>query len=306
MQVWWIMRFKGLDLNLIMALDTLLEEGNVSAAARRMNMSQPAMSAALNRLREYFNDEILVSNGRRMMPTVYAMSLTNRVKAILADVQLLISMSSVFEPATSTRTFRIVASDYLTTVLITPLAKTLGAIAPGIHLEVSFPNEHSHLQLENGEVDLLISPEEYMSPNQPADLVFEEDHVLAGWSGNPYFDKTIDAEIFFSLSHVAVSIGNRQERSFAERRMDAMSRQRNVEITAPSFTTVPWMLIGTNRVAIMHKRLAKALMGHLPLRTAALPFSFPLMREMMQFHRAQENDAGLQWLRAQIKAVAEV
>ncbi|EGF89963.1 nodulation protein D 1 [Asticcacaulis biprosthecium C19] len=300
------MRFKGLDLNLIMALDVLLEEGSVSNSARRLNMTQPAMSAALNRLREYFNDEILISNGRRMMATAYAQSLAGRVKAILADVQLLISTSSVFDPKTSDRTFRIAASDYITAVLITPLAERLASTAPGVRLNLRFPSEHSQVQLDNGDLDLVITPEEYISADHPSELVLEEDHVLAGWSGNPYFQAAIDVETFFGLSHVAVSIGSRQEGSFAERRMEAFSRKRNIEITAPSFTTVPWLLINTNRVAIMHKRLADTVRDHMPLSVAPLPFAFPAMREMMQYHRATGLDGGLIWLRQQIAAIAHI
>jgi DNA-binding transcriptional LysR family regulator len=298
------MRFKGLDLNLMVALDVLLEECNVSAAAKRLNMTQPAMSAALNRLREYFKDEILVSNGRRMLASAYAKSLHGRVKAILGDVQLLVSTSSQFDPATSQRTFRIATSDYITAVLIAPLAELIAKTAPGIRLDLRFPNETSAGQLENGELDLVITPEEYVSPNHPAELIFEEEHVLVGWEGNPAFEGQIDLEAFFDLSHVAVSIGNRQERSFAERRMDALNRQRRIELIAPSFTTVPWLLINTNRVAVMHKRLAQTCLPHMPLRVSPLPFVFPPMREMMQYHRTHALESGLAWLRTQIQQKA--
>ncbi len=299
------MRFKGLDLNLMMALDVLLDECNVSASARRLNMTQPAMSAALNRLRDFFHDDILMSNGRRMMATAYAQSLHGRVKAILADVQLLVSTSSLFEAVSSTRTFRIATSDYITAVLITPLAERIAREAPGIRLDLRFPDESSQAQLDSGEIDLVITPEEYISASQPADLVFEEDHVIVGWSVNPAFGAEIDEAAFYALKHVAVSIGGRQT-SFAERHIEALGGTRIIDITAPSFTTVPWLLINTDRVAVMHKRLADRLMTYMPLKAAPLPFAFPPMREMMQYHRTHALDSGLAWLRSQIQQVAQI
>ena len=119
------MRFKRFDLNLLLVLDTLLRERSVSRAAEQLNLSQPAMSAALGRLRSYFNDQILVSHGKRMLPTAHAQSLSPMVMKTLADIEALISASTVFDPSTSQRTFRICASDYVTTVLLVPLLEDL-------------------------------------------------------------------------------------------------------------------------------------------------------------------------------------
>lgn len=108
------MRFKGLDLNLLLAFDTLLHTRSVSRAADRMHLSQAAMSSALGRLREYFGDEILIVQGKRMYPTAFAESLVPRVKECLRRVKDVISTSPTFDPGTSERTFRIVVSDYIT------------------------------------------------------------------------------------------------------------------------------------------------------------------------------------------------
>lgn len=130
------MRFKGLDLNLVVALDILLQERSVSRSAERLKLSQPAVSAALARLRDYFNDELLVSIGRSMIPTAYAESLWPIARDLLAKADLLIDTSSTFDPATSQRRFRISASDFIQTVLIAPALRALQTVAPGVSMDV--------------------------------------------------------------------------------------------------------------------------------------------------------------------------
>jgi len=133
------MRMKGFDLNLLVALDALLSEQNVSRAAERLNLSQPAASAALARLRTYFQDDILSVSGRRMLPTAHADSLAPLLADAMQAVERLLSTSAEFDPATSQRTFRIVASDYITTVLLTPLLPKLERLAPRVRLELHLP-----------------------------------------------------------------------------------------------------------------------------------------------------------------------
>src|SRR4051812_31516925 len=119
------MRFKGLDLNLLLALQVLLEERSVTRAARRLNVSQPAMSAALARLRDYFDDELLVAHGKRMHPTAHAERLAGPVAQLLGDIDGLLTANARFDPRETRRRFVIVASDYITTAVIGPLTQRL-------------------------------------------------------------------------------------------------------------------------------------------------------------------------------------
>jgi DNA-binding transcriptional LysR family regulator len=299
------MRFKGFDLNLLVALEALLTEKSVSRAAERLNISQPAASAALSRLRTYFHDDILSSSGKRMFPTSHAESLAPVLAEVLAGVEKLIALSTVFDPATSRRVFRIGASDYITTVLLTPLMPTLERLAPGVRLEISLPSERMVGMLERGEIDLIMTPEPYTSPDHPADLLFEESHVVVGWSGNPVFKESLTADAFFELGHIIVEMGAAHAPSFADTQLGDLGRQRRVEVIAPSFSAVPWMLPNTHRLAMMHERLARKLAPSLPLTIAPLPFDFPVMREMVQYHRTRIHDAGLGWLIEKIRVQAE-
>ena len=123
------MRFKRLDLNLLVALDLLLETRSVSQAATRMNLSQPAMSSALARLREYFGDELLVADGKRLYTTPYAELLMPRVRDCLGQLDALVSSPSKFEPSTSQRRFSIICSDYIAAALLVPLSARLATEA---------------------------------------------------------------------------------------------------------------------------------------------------------------------------------
>lgn len=297
------MRLDSFDLNLLVAFDVLLEERSVTRAAHRLNVTQPAMSASLKRLREAFEDEILVQHGKNMIPTPHALELAPRVGAAILELRTIISAGTAFDPATSRRRFRIEASDYITTVLIVPLLEILNCEAPGIGLDLSVPDEGTSERMVGGDIDLLLTPEQFLGTDHPRDLLFEERHVVVGWTGNPAMRRPLTEREFLASGHVAVQIGGRD--TFIEGVLQDMGLQRRVEVTAPSFIQAPWLLRGTNRLALMHERLARIVAPGLSLTISEPPFELPVMREMMQFHAAREGDAAVRWLRAKLIGLAQ-
>jgi DNA-binding transcriptional LysR family regulator len=143
----------------------------------------------------------------------------------------------------------------------------------------------------------VLTPEEYLSPNHPAELLFEERHVVVGWAENPLLAAPLTVADFLGSAHVAVTIGPSRQLTYAEQHLQSLTSDRLVEIYAPSFSVVPWLLIGTQRLTVMHERLAKVFADNLPLRLQSLPIVVPSMREMLQFHEARSNDSGVTWLR---------
>ena len=295
------MRFKGLDLNLLVAFNVLMETRSVSRAAEQLHLSQPATSAALGRLRAYFGDDLLVMQGKRMFPTPYAESLVPMVQEALRQVDALITTSSSFDPATSQRVFRLIASDYITAAVIAPLSRRLAQIAPHIRLEAVLPSDGSSDLIAQGLFDLLITPEEFINPRQPAELLFEERHVIVGWSGNSLFQRQPTLADVMEAGHVGIQMGNQRTSAFADSIMEKLGHFRRMEMTASSFTVVPWLIIETNRLALMHERLARVMARMFPLAIAPIPFEFPAMREMMQFNHARSADEGLAWLRGELR-----
>ncbi|WP_114950950.1 LysR family transcriptional regulator [Sphingosinicella terrae] len=296
------MRLDSFDLNLLVAFDVLLEERSVTRAARRLNVTQSAMSASLKRLREAMQDEILVQHGKRMIPTAHALKLAPEISAAILALRSLISAGTAFDPATSQRRFRIEASDYITTVLIVPLLTVLAREAPGIALDLSLPFEGSAERLANGDLDLLLTPEQFMRQEHPRELLFEERHVVVGWSGNPLLHRRMTESEFFDAGHVAVRISDRD--TFIESVLRDYGPRRRIEVIAPSFIQAPWLLPGTLRLALMHERLARLVAPGLSLAIGEPPIPLPVMREMMQFHAARAKDPGLEWLRARLRDLA--
>ncbi len=299
------MRYKGLDLNLLVAFDALMELRNVTRAAERLHLSQAAMSAALGRLREYFSDDILVLHGKRMYPTAFARNLVPQVQGSLRQLDSMLVTSAGFDPATSQRIFRVVASDYIATVVLAPLISHLATLAPRVRTEILLTSDAMIQQIENGDVDLVITPEGYLSPDLPKALLYDESHVMVGWSENPHFSAHLTEAEFFAAGHATVEIGNLRTPAFGDKVLEKLGKVRRIEVTAPAFTMIPWLLVGTRRLAIMHERLARVMARRFPIAYHPLPFHIPPLREMVQYHFTRSADAGLSWFRNHLHAAAE-
>jgi DNA-binding transcriptional LysR family regulator len=293
-------RFKSLDLNLLVAFDVLTETCSVTKAARQLRLSQPAVSAALERLRVFFNDPLLVPQGKRMLPTAMADGMRPIVKGILADVDTLVASSQQFDPGTSKRVFRLAASDYVTNVLLAPLCATLEREAPQVGLDFQLPAEHTSERFVRGEFDLFIAPDDHLIPGHPSDLLMEERHVVVGWSGNPVVKADVTERVFLAQGHVGVAIGGFRGTPTSERQLAALGKHCRYEVTVPAFSLVPGALLYTTRLATMYERLARALATQYPLMIVPMPFALPKTRVMMQHHKSRGADKGLGWLRTRI------
>lgn len=291
------MRFKGLDLNLLLALDVLLDEQSVSRAAERMNVSQPAMSAALMRIREYFADPILQQHGKRMIPTAHAIRMRPKLKELLRDLDVLISESSQFDPAKSQRRFRIGASDFVLAVLFPAVTQEIERIAPGVSIETLQPSDSMSSTLDQGFLDIIISPGYMLTSDHPMELLFEEDYVVVGWAKNPAFRRRkLTQDDFFNAGHVAVELGRVRRSSFAETHLQDVPRERRIDMNVSSFLVAPEMVVNSMRLTVMQRRLALLFSRRLDIAIAEIPFPFPKMQEMIQYHTTRENDPGLRWL----------
>lgn len=298
------MRLNNFDLNLLVGFDILMAERSVTRAAERLNVTQSAMSASLKRLRLAFDDELLVLHGKTMIPTPRALALAPEVAEAIARLRGLISMGSGFDPGTSERRFRIAASDYITTVVIGPLLQQLEREAPHLRFDITLPKDDTSDRLANGDYDMSITPIEFTDPRHPTELLLEERHVVVGCDQNPLLAEPLTLEAFANASHIAVQIDGRN--TFIENTLEQLGLARRVEVHAPSFIQAPWLLAGTNRLALMHERLARLIGPSLSLRVAEPPFEVPKMREVMQYHSTRAKDEALSWLRARLKAIADL
>ncbi|MFV3371986.1 LysR family transcriptional regulator [Pseudomonas sp. NY15435] len=294
------MRFQHLDLNLLVALDVLLEEQNITRAAERLHMTQSATSGVLGRLRKYFEDDLLVQVGRTMQPTPYALELAKPVREVLLTIRSSITAKPVFDPTTSKRHFRLIASDYLISVLFSQVIQRIHQEAPGITFEMHPPGEQAVEMTLRGEVDLMFVPERYVIEGHPSQLLFEEEHVCVVWKGNTSVGDTLTLEQYMEMGHISVAFGRSRQLSIEDWFMSQYGFKRRLEVITNDFNTLPQLLVGTHRVATMHRRLAELYARYLPLRIIPPPVKIPVMREIMQWHRSMDGDPMHRWLREKV------
>ena len=296
------MRFNKLDLNLLVALDALLTEQSISRAAEKIHLSQSAMSNALARLRDYFDDELLVQVGRKMEPTPRAASLQDPVRDILVRVEASVATQPEFVPAQSTRLFRLLISDYTLLVLIPHLERLAYRQAPGVRFDFRPQAHQPQRVLERGEADLLIIPKDFCSTNHPSEQLFEEVFrcVLCKQSHLSIGEMT--EERYMASGHVVVRPGDGI--ALTDWFMQQSGVTRHVETSTFSFMSQAHLVVGTHRIATMHSRLAKLPMRLLPVTVRDLPVPIPKMEQMVQWHQHRTADPGLIWLRSLLKQAA--
>ena len=294
------MRFEHLDLNLLVALDILLEEQNITRAAARLHMTQSATSGVIGRLRTYFEDDLLVQVGRKMMLTPLAKQLEIPVREILLKIQTSITTKHGENIAESKRHFRVMASDYLICVIFAEVIKEANREAPFVTFELVSPNDSPLEMLMHGEIDLMIAPEHYISTQHPSQLLFEEQHVCVVWEGNTSIGEKLTLERYLELGHIAATFGRNRTPGVDEWLMKQYGCSRRLEIVTHDFSTIPCLIMGTERIATMLSRLAALYAKVLPLRLIRPPVELNTMKEFMAWHRSMDRDPMLRWLRGKV------
>ena len=298
------MRFDKLDLNLLVALDALLSERSVSHAAERICLSQSATSSALGRLRDYFGDELLVQVGRTMVPTAKAEALVGPVREILEQIRATITEPPLFDPASAQRTIRIMASDYVTEVLLAAAINDLLVEAPQMGFEIQPVFGTPADALEQGRADLIITVDYAISADHPSRLLFEDDYVVVGWSGNPALAGEMTRELYFALGHVTARFERSRVSAFDDWFVTRQEQRRRNVVIAPSFLSLPGLVVGSDRIATMHRRHATQLASYLPLALRELPFDMPPVRETAQWHISNDDNPAVRWVLEGITATA--
>lgn len=298
------MNLDQFDLNLLVALDALLTEKNVTHAGIRIHRSQSAMSGALARLRNFFHDELLVPVGHRMALTVLARSLVKPVRNILLDVQATITTKPRFDPATSKRHFSVALTDYVTVVFLVDALRDIKRQAPQINFELRPAGERAVEALENGTLDFLIIPDIFASEIHPKMALFEDTHTCIAWAGNSRIGAKLSLEEYLNLGHVIVRVTERQSLNFEELFFGRVKHKRRAEVVTPSFDVVPHLVVGTDRIATVTTRLATKYAKSFPLKLITSPIEIPPLIEVLQWHKYQDQDPGCVWLRAVLKHAA--
>lgn len=304
------MHFKNFDLNLLVALDALLAERNVTRAAERLRVTQPTMSNALQRIRDHFADDILTRSGRGMELTPLAQDLVQRTRDLLLQAAGVLDVDWVFDPSTAARAFRIIMSDYCAMVLMPPLVRRLVREAPGIDCEIVPLSGRAVAELVAGDIDICLTAQDLSMFHASAgeepferQVLFRDRFVCAVAADHPEIGDALTREQFTRLPHVVVRFGN-GALSIEEWALKRLDIAVPISVVASSFGMVPAMVPGTPLIATIQQRLADQIGGTLRLRYFPPPIALPELVETMLWHRRSARDRAHLWLRTTLSEVA--
>jgi DNA-binding transcriptional LysR family regulator len=297
---------RKLDLNLVVVLEALLAERNLTRAGERVGMTQPAVSSALTRLRELYHDPLLEREGRGFVLTPRAESLIPVVAECMVEVQRTFDVLPDFDPATSTRTFLVSASDYVLSEITSPLLSLLAREAPLTSIEFDpLPVEATVTPIDLLRRDLMIVGTGRGVPGKRASL-FSDRFVCVVDQNNPALrDGELSLEALARLAHVR-SVFGPQVSTHVDDMLSAADIAPRVALTVQGFLPVPFAIAGTPWVGWVPERTAMRYADSLGLVIAKTPIKPSVLVEAAHWHPSKSADPSLQWLVRQLRATAEV
>jgi DNA-binding transcriptional LysR family regulator len=295
---------RRLDLNLLLTLDALLAEHNVTRAAQRLHLSQPAVSVHLARLRDAFGDPLLLPGPRGMRPTARAEALREPLRQALDGLAQAVAPSTPFDPAAADLTWRLAAADYAESAVLLPALASLRIAAPNTRLAV-LPAQPSRMarQAEQGEIDLGFHTTDAAPPGLRARPLFTERYVLAARADHPKLKRRPTPAQFCALEHVIVSPDGGGFAGVTDEALAAAGLSRRVVLSVPHFLAMLQIVAGTDMVAMAPQRLVR---GNAALKIVEPPLAVPGYEMTMLWHERRHRDPAHQWLRDHIAAAVRV
>ncbi|RZJ25849.1 MAG: LysR family transcriptional regulator [Haliea sp.] len=298
--------FDKIDLHLIRVLNTVLTERSVSRAAIRLGMYQPAVSAALKRLRELAGDPLLVRSGAGMVPTDAGLRMIEPSASILRAAEVLFSDARGFDAATATHTFSLACSDYMDPQFLPQLVAQIKNQAPLCHIDIHALSGDSdyRARLAQGEVDLVIGN----WPAPPGDLhmarLFGDEVVCLVAANHPAVRRGWDSATWLAAEHIAPTPTHPGAKGVIDLHLDTLGLQRNIAARCPHFGLIPAMVASSLLVLTTGRQYCERFTDSLPLKILPCPVSFPRMMYYQLWHERTHASAPARWLRERVKSVA--
>lgn len=285
-----------LDLNLLVTLDVLLTEHNVTRAAERLHLSQPSVSVHLAKLRDIFGDPLLLPGPRGMQPTARADELREPLRLALEGLGRAVAPVAPFNPAEATNIWRIGAADYGESTIVLPALKRLRSEAPLTQLAVlDLSPSRVFKHAEQGAIDLALQSADDAPPGLHRQSLFNERYVLVGRLGHPRLKQRMTVQDFCDLEHVLVSKdGSGGFYGVTDKSLAEVGLSRRVALSVPHFLFVMSVLVSTDLVAMLPSRLV---MGRNDLQAVEAPVEVPGFEMVMVWHERVHRDGASQWLR---------
>jgi LysR family nod box-dependent transcriptional activator len=303
------MHFRGLDLNLLIALDALLTERNVTRAAERIGISQPGMSAALQKLRYHFSDKLLDRVGRRLELTSRARELTSAVKDVLSRIDALANATPVFDPAKASRTFAVAMSTYCADVIGDLLGTYLLKNAPEVSCHIDDLAADSLLELDNGKYDFCITVAQraildptYREGSLLEKHLFTDDFVVVAAKSNKAFKAIETFGDFCELPYVEAGFSNKIT-SMVEYALLGQPCRPKTRMTVPSFWNALTLVSRSELVSIVPRRLFDRTEKRFGVQSKPLSLPIPVLDETLIWHMRANDDPGNIWFRNVLESV---
>jgi DNA-binding transcriptional LysR family regulator len=298
------MDIKRMDFNLLVTLDALLAERSVSRAAQRLNLSQPALSAQLARLREMLGDPLFVPSHRGMTPTPLALGMQAPLAAALAQLRGVVTSARAFDPARDDFTVHVACSDYVQAALLLDFTLALRREAPGLRIALRAADAaRLEAQMEKGEIDLAVLTPEGIADALRSRPLFEERYVFIARRGHPALRRPLDMQRFCELEHVMVSPRGGSFTTPVDEVLDAQGLRRRVVVSASTFHSVLDLVERSDLVALVPARMVEGRPNRLRVLDAPLPV--PGFAIHMAWHNRNHGDAAQRWVRARLLAFAQ-
>ncbi|MDP3671769.1 MAG: LysR family transcriptional regulator [Telluria sp.] len=295
-----------MDLNLLVSLDALLAECNVTRAAERLHISQPALSAQLAKLRLVFNDQLLLpaESGRGMTSTARALALRGPLRSALENLGAVIRSAPAFDPFKDTRTFQVAIGDNATAVMGLPLIERLAANAgENVHIALSMSEpQRIAVHMEEGEIALLIDAERIVPGGVNKRVLLEQPFVMAQRKGHPRGTAALDLDTYCGLRHIVASGERGIVRGYMDEHLETLGRRRNTVLSIPQVMMVPDILRTSDYVCTLPRMLLSRFSGVVDI--FELPFPAERFTLAMAWHPRNDADPAVTWLRDLVIRVA--
>jgi DNA-binding transcriptional LysR family regulator len=293
------------DLNLLNALDVLLAEGSVTAAADRLDLSVPATSRTLTRIRRAFGDPVLVRAGRGLVPTPWAIAIQGRVHRLVEEAHALVEMGRDLDLAGLDRTFTIRANDALISVTAARLVGHVRGAAPGVRLRFVPEGEEDLAPLRDGAVDLDVGVIHDLGPEVRTEDLYEEHLVGMVASGHPLASGRVTLRRLASAAHVSVSRQGRS-RGALDQVLEEQGLTRRVVAVVPTFTSAAHMILTSDLTGLLPARYATQVAALSGACVFPVPADLPRLPIQQGWHVRHDTDPAHHWLREQLRHVVGV
>lgn len=298
------MRFRGLDLNLLVVLDALFETRSVTKAGKRLNLSQSATSSALSRLRSFFDDELLVAkknvNGtKEMTATAFGNSLAAPVRSILAEIQATLNAPAAFDLSTCNEHIRILAPDFVEAMLLAEVVRRASELAPQMTFEISGAgsNDEAVTELDRNIADFLIVTHEHLAAGHPSIPILTDTSVCLGCASNRLLGKTLSQEEFLSLKRIELNKVHGDDAANIEKAELSLIRSKKPCLTIDHLSSIPFHVVGSEMVCIVPRILAVQCAEVWPLKFVAIAGFDVEIEFRLQWNKSSNLDPARAWFR---------